>query len=258
MVIINNDLSVVAMTAVKASVSPSGIVSGFLVQFGDPQNHDVTSKKDFFTAETDYMISDGTKSAVYYNHGIDKTLGHTVLSHGELSIKSKDGGVGVWIEAQLDLSDQYQRAIAALVKHGKLGWSSGTASHLVARKSHENGTHEITRWPLGLDASLTPIPADPRNMASIKSLVDLPTLDLVVEDDSLKSLTQVIEMLERPDIWQSVKSSINTSQYRWRIERIMDMAASLQAELAPVDVNIDLDSTLERLDRIRESTRGTQ
>jgi gas vesicle protein len=53
-----------------------------------------------------------------------------------------------------------------LAKRGKLGLSSGTASHLVERDrvSEKSGKtiHEIKQWPLGFDATLTPTPAEPR------------------------------------------------------------------------------------------------
>ena len=39
-----------------------------------------------------------------------------------------------------------------------MGLSSGTAPHLVEREAQANGSHKITRWPLGLDASSRPSP----------------------------------------------------------------------------------------------------
>jgi HK97 family phage major capsid protein len=78
------------------------------------------------------------------------------------------------------MRDEYERAVYGLAEKGKLGWSSGTAPHLVERnKSH------ITRWPLGLDASLTPIPADPGNRAMpLKSWAEGRNLKALLEDDA--------------------------------------------------------------------------
>ena len=45
-----------------------------------------------------------------------------------------------------------------------MGWSSGTASHLVERQITAKSTW-IKSWPLGLDDTLTPVPAEPRNEA---------------------------------------------------------------------------------------------
>ena len=44
-----------------------------------------------------------------------------------------------------------------------MGWSSGTAAHLVEREPMGRAA-KIVSWPLGLDASLTPTPAEPRNV----------------------------------------------------------------------------------------------
>ena len=137
-----------------------GKVAGYLVRFSSEKDTDLTG--DFFSPDTDY--GEANKSAVLYQHGMDKQLKRRKLGEGEL----KKDEIGVWIEAQLNLRDEYEKAIYQLAKAGKLGWSSGTAGHLVER----DGNGKILAWPLGLDASLTPTPAEPRNTAvSLKSLI---------------------------------------------------------------------------------------
>lgn len=142
----------------------NGRVGGYLVLFGDENNTDL--KGDYFTKSTDFGSHKTT--ATIYAHGQDKKLGRRILDpQSALSIKD----AGVWVEAQLSLRDEYEKAIYQMVKSGKLGWSSGTASHLVEREQKENGASLITRWPLGLDASLTPNPTEYRTQAlSLKSL----------------------------------------------------------------------------------------
>ncbi|MBI3947118.1 MAG: hypothetical protein HY321_14430 [Armatimonadetes bacterium] len=106
----------------------------------------------------------------YYHHGTDKKVGKR--PPGEAVAELEVDEVGVWMEAQPKLRDEYEQAIWEMVKAGKLDLSSGTAAHLVERKK-VGEAHEITRWPLGLDASLTPTPAEPRTSAvSVKSLLD--------------------------------------------------------------------------------------
>lgn len=145
-----------------------GKIGGYLVKFSTANDPDVTG--DYFTPQTDF--GDADKSPVLYHHGLDVKIGKRVI--GDATLRRDE--VGIWAEAQLKLRDDYERTIYKLAEAGKLGWSSGTASHLVERKSHGNA-HEITRWPLGLDASLTPTPAEPRNSAlPIKSLIDQPSL----------------------------------------------------------------------------------
>jgi HK97 family phage major capsid protein len=138
-----------------------GRVAGYLVRFSKSvDDKDLTG--DYFAPDTDYGEAD--KSPVLYQHGMDKLLGRKRIGTGDL----KRDDVGVWIEAQLNMRDEYEKAIYELAKKGKLGWSSGTAGHLVER----DRSGKITAWPLGLDASLTPTPAEPRNHAvTLKSLV---------------------------------------------------------------------------------------
>lgn len=132
-----------------------GKVGGYLVLFSSADSPDLTG--DYFDASTDFDVEDGQKTAVYYQHGYDERLGARKLGTGTLTVDE----VGVWVEAQLALRDEYERAIYELAEAGKLGWSSGTAPHLVEREPAGKAQH-ITRWPLGLDASITPTPAEPR------------------------------------------------------------------------------------------------
>lgn len=144
-----------------------GKIGGYLVMFGDPATPDLTG--DYFTPDTDFDLEDGLgKSTVLYHHGQDPTLKRRKLGRAVVGVDA----VGVWIEAQLKLRDEYERAIYGLAEAGKMGWSSGTAPHLVEREAH-GGVSKITRWPLGLDASITPIPAEPRiRTMPLKSYLD--------------------------------------------------------------------------------------
>ena len=130
----------------------NGRVGGYLVRFTSEDEPDLEG--ECFDEKTWY--GGATISPVYYNHGLDPVLGKKVLGSGSLELQE----LGMWIEAQLEMRDAYERAVYGLAEKGKLGWSSGTAPHLVERE----GKH-IARWPLGLDASLTPTPADPGNRA---------------------------------------------------------------------------------------------
>ncbi len=144
-----------------------GKVEGFLVVFSDENSPDISEFRDYFDVETDFDIEAGAKSAVYYEHGLDSTLKRRKLGRGTMEIKD----AGVWIDAQLNLRDEYEKAVYELAQKNKLGWSSGTAPNLVERERKSNGSHHVKHWPLGIDASLTPQPAEPRTSAitSIKS-----------------------------------------------------------------------------------------
>jgi HK97 family phage major capsid protein len=183
-----------------------GRLGGYLVRFSTAQDPDLTG--DYFTARTDF--GEAVDSPVLYGHGMDAKMGRRKLGNGEL----RKDEVGVWIEAQLALRDEYEKAVYQLAEAGKLGWSSGTASHLVERRQAGKAM-EITAWPLGLDASLTPTPAEPRNAAmTVKTYCELigsegnaeaggtgaaqEQADLV--DDNQPILVKETETMEREDV----------------------------------------------------------
>jgi len=129
-----------------------GKVAGYLVRYTDADSPDLTG--DYFDAMTDFDAEDGDRVTVYYGHGFDPVLKHRKLGKGTLRFDD----VGVWVEAQLQMRDEYEQAIYAMAEAGKLGWSSGTLPNLVERED-EGTAKRITHWPLGKDASLTPTPA---------------------------------------------------------------------------------------------------
>jgi HK97 family phage major capsid protein len=138
-----------------------GKIGGYLVRFSTAIDPDVTS--DYFDAETELKSS--ADLPVLYQHGQDATMKRRVIGTGI----TKTDDVGLWIEAQLNLRDEYENAIYELAKTGKLGWSSGALAHLVEREPVGKAYH-IKSWWIG-EASLTPNPAEPRNTATIKSVL---------------------------------------------------------------------------------------
>lgn len=177
----------------------NGKVGGYLVQFGDEKQTDLEG--DFFTDKTDFDLERSTKTSAYYNHGLDPTLKGRKLGMGDMKVDE----VGVWVEVQLDLRDDYEKAVYGMVKAGTLGWSSGTAPNLVER-AKVGKSFRIDKWPLGLDASLTPTPAEPRNQAmtikawkevcpitDIKSLTNpFDAIDNRLTSSALDTLTQTM------------------------------------------------------------------
>ena len=160
--------SVKVFQGCELKTSGNGVVKGYLVRFGNPQDTDL--ERDYFTKNTDFGMEfvDGSnhKLGLYYNHGMDPIVKTKKIGYG--TIKMTDNGL--WYEAQLDLADEYAKMIYDLAKKGKLGFSSGAASHMVER-TPMGKSFEIKRWNLA-EASLTPQPAESRNMASIKRYYD--------------------------------------------------------------------------------------
>lgn len=143
-----------------------GHIKGYLVRFGDATKTDLEG--DYFTASTDFGFPVGKSSSVpvnlYYHHGMDPVVGRKTVGTGFVKLTDE----GLWYEAQVDMADEYGKMIARLAKAGKLGFSSGSASHLVERES-KGLANEIIRWPIA-EASVTPTPAEPRN--AVKSLAE--------------------------------------------------------------------------------------
>jgi HK97 family phage major capsid protein len=204
-----------------------GKVAGYLVRFTTEQDPDLTG--DFFTKSTDF--GDVSATPVLYHHGLDKTVGIRPFGKGQLKMDE----VGIWIDAQLELADKYQQAVYKLVEQGKLGWSSGTASHLVRREETGKAWHVLS-WPLGLDASLTPTPAEPRNDVVPLKSIEIKSLELEETEAPVKSV-------ESAPITEPTKIVIGNTQMEDpkvepTVEPTVDVKA-LQAKVAEMEAKMN-------------------
>lgn len=153
--------------AIKTSAGNFGKVGGTLCLYSTANDPDQTRARDFFSAKTDFDFVQGAKGPIYYHHGLDESVGIKRLGTATHELDS----TGVIIpEGLISLDDPDGRKTYEGVESGELSWSSGTVSHLVRRtpvaaKSGEMSNH-IDFWPIGLDASLTPLPAEPRAVAA--------------------------------------------------------------------------------------------
>lgn len=147
-------LSIYPGDALKALAD--GTLRGYLVVFGDAAHTDL--EDDYFTPETNFGAAKSTP--IYLNHCLPLSTkdGQSVviddpIGEGQISIDDH----GVVIEAILYEAEKYAAYL------DRMGWSSGTAPHLV-KAVPAGKSRRIVRWPLGLDASLTPTPAEPRTL----------------------------------------------------------------------------------------------
>jgi HK97 family phage major capsid protein len=186
--------------AVKATSLDGGKVKlgGYLIRFGDANNPDLAG--DYFTKNTDF--GDAKESTVWFNHRLpiqikkhNIEVKYTEPLSGKATLSIDD--VGVFAEVVLEARNEYEKTIAELGFAGKLAYSSGTASHLVDRKAIKGGVWEITRWPLGLDASFTPTPAEFRKTNRILPIKSLLTADDAALPDTADKPTQPIEQPKR-------------------------------------------------------------
>lgn len=160
-----------------------GKLSGMLCLFSTANDPDSTKARDFFNGNTDFKFTEGMSTPIYFHHGLDRDTGVKVIGTGTLHRTTR----GIEIKAEIDLDDPDGLACWREAKRGRMGWSSGTAEHLMQREpvmaASGQMSHHITHWPLGLDASLTPNPAEPRNRAvAIKSLIaEIESIELDIE-----------------------------------------------------------------------------
>lgn len=211
-------------------------VGGYLVRFGDEQSPDISAQKDFFTPDTDFGFA--TKSHTWFHHTLPVEFVSTdgkkkqaritrEFAPAELSLDD----IGVFAKAVLDERDAYEKMIATLVKTGKIGWSSGTASHLIKRTPMSNGTNRIDRWLLGDDASYTHAPAEPSNTVNpIKSLepfeVQMPEAEAEAGNRADAADAAPIKIVEESSTQASAPSETEQSE-----ENKMELTAEQKAEL---------------------------
>jgi HK97 family phage major capsid protein len=202
-------------SAVKAMDMPDGSVKlgGYLVRFSDAKTPDLQGQ--YFTKSTDF--GDAANADCWFNHRLPISYGGKATAYksklGKATLKKDE--VGIFAEILLGARNEYEKLIADLGKAGVLGWSSGTASHLIEEKSMSNGTTEITAWPLGLDASLTPIPAEPRNM--VVSLKALPSVIIPAQSVETEEPVQV-KSVEPIEIIKESKMEITKDELQKMIE----------------------------------------
>jgi len=214
-----------------------GKIGGYLVRFAGPDQPDLEG--DFFSKDTDLGIESGSKIPVYYQHGYDPVFKNKRI--GRATAEFQD--VGVWIEAQLEMRDEYERGLLELAEAGKLGWSSGAAGHLVEREQIGK-SWKIKSWPIA-EASLTPTPAEPHNTAvSVKTLQEQQVKVEEPEPD-----TQEVEMTEE------IKAPVKEYDIEALIKQAADEAVKKYQESEPeVKAGFQVDVVEDEADKaLREN-----
>lgn len=199
-------------------------IGGYLVLFGDPASKDIQG--EFFSHETDFWTPEVGTKPVIYQHGFTKALGRRRI--GDVTCKVDE--VGLWAEGQLKARSEYEQKylpkIMEMVKAGKLGWSSGSANHLV----ETDDAGQILSWPI-VEASITPTPADPRTHV-------LP-LKALFRGRAASGLATVRTLEDLRELAAAVKAGRVLSAANW--SKLDSLAQSMTAALT--DLNALLEST---------------
>jgi HK97 family phage major capsid protein len=214
--------------AVKAM--GEGKIGGYLVRYSTPKDPDLTD--DFFDKDSDLGVEPGNNMPVYYQHGYDSHFKNRKIGKAKASYDE----YGLWLEAQLEMRDEYERSIYERAEAGKMGWSSGAAGHLVEREQIGKAWH-IKSWPIA-EASLTPTPAEPRNNAfPIKSLFIDPSPAVVTEVEGNTNSQPVMEGIEME------KEELTALMAQVADEAVKKYALSIQPEVKAGYVQVVEDET---------------
>jgi hypothetical protein len=129
-------------------------LGGLAAPFGSPEAPDL--RGEFFWPGTDFGLDVTRRARVLYHHGRSRQVGRSKLAVADLYL----GPDGLEAVALLDLADPVARALAGHAAQGRLYWSSGTNTRLMA-KVPVGGARRIDAWPI-VEVSLTLRPIDPR------------------------------------------------------------------------------------------------
>jgi hypothetical protein len=136
----------------------SGTFEGFLVKYGSPEAHDISSMADWFHEGTDFWLPEWSSRPLLFHHAMDEGTSDEPIV-GAVKIQRVPGGL--WLQGQLDASHRYARQIEKLIADGKLKLSADSAPHLIQRTPTAGNTNRVDRFPI-FAASLTVSPAEPR------------------------------------------------------------------------------------------------
>lgn len=170
------------------ALDENGKIGGYAIRHTDALHKDLAG--EYFTKSTYLGRHEGNGMDVLFHHRQPipvpaRASAATAKKFAEFSKRdfkapttTKRDELGLWVETVLDLADEFEKAVFGMVKAGKLGWSSATASHTAEKKSDG----EITRWPI-IEISLTPTPCEPLNRAlTIKSIESVKFIALLDEE----------------------------------------------------------------------------
>jgi len=175
----NNDTDALVFYGGAVKALGDGLVGGYGVLFTTADDPDLQG--DYFTKSTDLELSGRESLLAMWDHGLDSVLKRRRLGRAKYRVDD----VGVWFETKLNEADDYEKAVYGLAKAGKLGWSTGSAPHLVERVPVKKA-FELKSWPI-IEVSLTHMPVEPRTAAiPLKSIAHVELKSLLDETEAEK------------------------------------------------------------------------
>lgn len=214
-----------------------GLIEGYLISWGNERDADLQG--EWFTKDTDFCLDWFKTRPVLYHHGLDGQM--SLKSIGDIVAIKKDD-LGLWVQAQIDLSDRYNRAIYEMVKTQTFGgWSSGSVDHLV--EVADSG--EIKRWPI-IEGSITPTPAQPSKVTIrvIKTLLRTAYIENLARNRREETREATTDEVDDNLFRRLGENKMGTLKSR---QKIMTSAKSLGIKLSRKELNemsTELDNAL--------------
>ena len=142
------------------------IITSYGILWGSKERPDFEG--DFFTPESDLWLNVLKNQPMIYAHG--QRIPEEKMVVGTWKSMEPDD-LGVWMEGELDVHNEYNEFVSQLIGREVIGASSDSTPHLVKRElvDAKKGIHEIKRWPI-IAVSLVPNPAEPRLKGSVSFL----------------------------------------------------------------------------------------
>ncbi|CAN5648595.1 hypothetical protein BH20ACI3_BH20ACI3_43240 [soil metagenome] len=134
----------------------------------------VDLENETFPPSVDLGLDGRLTLPALWRHGLDPEIG--IRKFAEASFRRDEKGL--FVSGEFRRLDQIENDLLSAIHREKLGFSSGSSSHLV-RKKQRGATVEISHWPIA-EVSLTPTPIEPRTLV-------LPLKD-ILREVSLKDL----------------------------------------------------------------------
>jgi len=171
-----------------------GKIGGWGVLFTSESDPDLT--EEFFNSDTDFDLEDRKSVSVLWNHGRDPVLKHRKLARANFRVEN----AGIWFETILNQRDDYEKAIYKLAEMGKLGWSTGSAPHLV-QKEQIGKSFYLKSWPV-IELSLTHRPVEARTAAIALKSIEISNLGALIDETEAEAAKESVKSEEKKALAQ--------------------------------------------------------
>jgi hypothetical protein len=174
-----NDDTLVSVGGAVKSLGRRGF-SGLAIIFNS-----IDRTGESFSPEVNMELKGRSSLPTYWRHSLDEKIGNQKLADANFEVTSQ----GLHVEGEFLRFGGFEKDLMSAIDQGLLGFSTGSASHLV-RTKQRGGFTEIVAWPV-VDLSLTETPCEPK--ARVQQLKSLPP------EFSLKALLANHDFNERAE-----------------------------------------------------------